>query len=231
SPPESPHEGVEYNYAGKSANSRGRTCTGKTSSRMGCKQRARRISVTSVIRFFWPQRTRRHYWLEKKSSHAEKKLTTVRGNQGLAQAEAAIAARHFGVGENLQTFGFESALQVFNQKNILEGAAAQTNIIEAGPPVDEFCCPCQHIHKPLMEAPADHARRHRAFQVVHGGHKQRKSIDYPAAAVGSNLKWVAGVITLARDGRFEFDGRLGLVIDPFPNSRQRRHGIKQAAAA
>src|SRR5208282_4247900 len=42
SPPESPHEGVEYNYAGKSANSRGRTCTGKTSSRMGCKQRTRR---------------------------------------------------------------------------------------------------------------------------------------------------------------------------------------------
>jgi hypothetical protein len=37
-PPESPHEGVEYNYAGKSANSRCRTCTGKTSSLMGCKQ-------------------------------------------------------------------------------------------------------------------------------------------------------------------------------------------------
>jgi hypothetical protein len=38
-PPESPHEGVEYNYAGKSANSRGRTCTGKTGSLMGCEQR------------------------------------------------------------------------------------------------------------------------------------------------------------------------------------------------
>jgi hypothetical protein len=37
----------------------------------------------------------------------------VRGHQSLAQAEAAIAARHFGVGENVQTFGFESALQVF----------------------------------------------------------------------------------------------------------------------
>src|SRR5208337_3327397 len=64
SPPESPHEGVEYNYAGKSANSRGRTCTGKTSSRMGCKQRARRISVTSVIRFFWPSsREEAHHML------------------------------------------------------------------------------------------------------------------------------------------------------------------------
>ncbi|MGO9272217.1 MAG: hypothetical protein ACLQOO_18635, partial [Terriglobia bacterium] len=41
SPPESPHEGVEYSYAGKSANSRGRTCTGKTSSIMGCEQRHR----------------------------------------------------------------------------------------------------------------------------------------------------------------------------------------------
>jgi hypothetical protein len=41
-PPESPHEGVEYNYAGKSANSRGRTCTGKTGSLMGCEQRTRR---------------------------------------------------------------------------------------------------------------------------------------------------------------------------------------------
>ena len=39
SPPESPHEGVEYNYAGKSANSRGRTCTGRTSSIMGCELR------------------------------------------------------------------------------------------------------------------------------------------------------------------------------------------------
>ena len=41
---ESPPEGVEYNYAGKSANSRGRTCTGKTGSLMGCKQRSRRIA-------------------------------------------------------------------------------------------------------------------------------------------------------------------------------------------
>jgi hypothetical protein len=37
----------------------------------------------------------------------------MRGNQGLAQAEAAVAARHFGVGENLQTFGFELSLQLF----------------------------------------------------------------------------------------------------------------------
>jgi len=41
-PPESPHEGVEYHYAGKSANSRSRTYTGKTSSIMGCKQSAQR---------------------------------------------------------------------------------------------------------------------------------------------------------------------------------------------
>ena len=45
-PLESPHEGVEYNYAGKSANSRGRTCTGKTGSRMGCEQRARRRTTS-----------------------------------------------------------------------------------------------------------------------------------------------------------------------------------------
>jgi hypothetical protein len=32
--------------------------------------------VTSVLRFFWPRRTRWHYRLEKKSSHAEKKLNT-----------------------------------------------------------------------------------------------------------------------------------------------------------
>jgi hypothetical protein len=44
-PLESPHEGVEYNYAGKSANSRGRTCTGKTGSLMGCKP-SRRIHLT-----------------------------------------------------------------------------------------------------------------------------------------------------------------------------------------
>jgi hypothetical protein len=37
---ESPPEGVEYSYAGKSANSRGRTCTGKTSSLMGCERRS-----------------------------------------------------------------------------------------------------------------------------------------------------------------------------------------------
>lgn len=36
SPPESPQKGVEYNYAGKSANSRDRSFTGKTSSIMGC---------------------------------------------------------------------------------------------------------------------------------------------------------------------------------------------------
>jgi len=36
--PESPQGGVEYNYAGKSANSRSRTCTGKTGSLMGCGQ-------------------------------------------------------------------------------------------------------------------------------------------------------------------------------------------------
>ena len=137
----------------------------------------------------------------------------VRGDEGLAQGEPAVAARHFGVGENVQTFGFEPALQVFKQKNILEGTAAQTNILKAGLPVDEFCCPCQHIHKPLMEAAADDARRHGAIQVVHDGRKQRTGIDYPAAPLWSNLKRVAGDITLARDGRLEFDGRLGLVIE------------------
>ena len=39
---ESPHTGVKYNYAGKSANSRDRICTGKTSSIMGCKRRTQR---------------------------------------------------------------------------------------------------------------------------------------------------------------------------------------------
>ena len=72
----------------------------------------------------------------------------VRGNQGLAQAEAAVAARHFGVGENLQTFGFEPALQVFEQKNILEGAAAQTDIIKTGFCMNKSCCPCQHPRTP-----------------------------------------------------------------------------------
>jgi len=56
-PRESPPEGVEYHYAGKSANSRGRTCTGKTSSLMGCEQRPQRKElqpgsvsfVTSVV--------------------------------------------------------------------------------------------------------------------------------------------------------------------------------------
>ena len=56
----------------------------------------------------------------------------VRRNQGLAQTEAAVAAWHFGMGENLQAFAFEPALQVFKQKNILEGPAAQTNILKAG---------------------------------------------------------------------------------------------------
>ena len=42
SPPESPREGVEYNLAGKSANSRGRTYTGQTSSLMGCEQGAQK---------------------------------------------------------------------------------------------------------------------------------------------------------------------------------------------
>ena len=36
SPPKSPPRDVEYHYAGKSANSRDRTFTGKTSSIMGC---------------------------------------------------------------------------------------------------------------------------------------------------------------------------------------------------
>src|SRR5437764_6317345 len=57
SPPESPHEGVEYNYAGKSANSRGRTCTGRTSSIMGCKQSSRSCSVHSVSK---PERHEGH---------------------------------------------------------------------------------------------------------------------------------------------------------------------------
>ena len=38
SPPESPHRDVEYHYAGKQPTSRGRTCTGKTHSLMGCKR-------------------------------------------------------------------------------------------------------------------------------------------------------------------------------------------------
>ncbi len=38
--PQSPQRDVEYHYAGKSANSRDRTFTGKTSSIMGCKRRA-----------------------------------------------------------------------------------------------------------------------------------------------------------------------------------------------
>jgi len=97
----------------------------------------------------------------------------VRGNQGLAQAEATIAARHFGVGENLQTFGFEPALQVFKQKNILEGAAAETNILKGGLRMNQFCYPRQHIHKPLMEAAADDARRHSAPQIIHQGCKER----------------------------------------------------------
>ena len=42
SPPKSPPRDVEYHYAGKSANSRDRTFTGKTSSIMGCEQRPQR---------------------------------------------------------------------------------------------------------------------------------------------------------------------------------------------
>jgi len=37
-------------------------------------QRALRISVTSVLSFFWPRRTRRHYLREKKPSRADKKF-------------------------------------------------------------------------------------------------------------------------------------------------------------
>src|SRR5262249_2639308 len=38
SPPKSPQRGVEYDYAGKTVNSRDRTFTGKISSLMGCGQ-------------------------------------------------------------------------------------------------------------------------------------------------------------------------------------------------
>ena len=37
-------------------------------------QKARRTSVTSVLSFFWPRRTRRHYLREKKPSRADKKF-------------------------------------------------------------------------------------------------------------------------------------------------------------
>ena len=70
----------------------------------------------------------------------------MRGDQGLAQAEAAVAARHFGVGENLQTFGFELSLQVLKQKNILEGATAETDILKGGLRMNQFCYPRQHIY-------------------------------------------------------------------------------------
>jgi len=47
----------------------------------------------------------------------------VRGDKGLAQAEASIAAWHFKVSENVQAIRFEFSLQVLKQENILEGAA------------------------------------------------------------------------------------------------------------
>jgi hypothetical protein len=37
-------------------------------------QRAQGISVTSVLKLFWARRTRRHYWLGKESSRADKKF-------------------------------------------------------------------------------------------------------------------------------------------------------------
>jgi hypothetical protein len=153
------------------------------------------------------------------------------GDQGLAQAEAAIAARHFGVRENVQAFGFELSLQVLEQENILEGAAAETNILEAGLGSNQLRYPRKHIYKPFMESAAEDARRHATLQVVHQSRKQRSRIDNPAASLGSKLERIAWVCAVAHDGGFEFNGRLGLVIDPLANSCQSRHGIEQAAAA
>ena len=92
--------------------------------------------------------------------------------------------------------------------------------------MNQFHYPCQHVYESLMEAATDDPRRHTAIQVIQQGRKQRSRINNPAAAVSPKLKRVDGAFTLARDGRLEFDGRLGLVIDPLPNSRQRRHCIE-----
>jgi hypothetical protein len=39
-------------------------------------QSTRSISVTSVLKLFWPRRTRGYCWHEEKSSRRERKLTT-----------------------------------------------------------------------------------------------------------------------------------------------------------
>jgi hypothetical protein len=50
--------------------------------------------------------------------------TAVRGDEGLAQAEATITAGDFGVGEYLERGRFEAVAQVLQEETVLEGPAA-----------------------------------------------------------------------------------------------------------
>ena len=48
----------------------------------------------------------------------------VRGDEGLAQAEATITAGDIGLGEYLESIRFEAVAQALHEKMVLEGSAA-----------------------------------------------------------------------------------------------------------
>jgi len=54
----------------------------------------------------------------------------LRGHQGLAQAQATVAAGDFGVRVNLEALGLETGQEALEEIYVVEGAAAEANTIQ-----------------------------------------------------------------------------------------------------
>ena len=116
------------------------------------------------------------------------------------------------MGEDIKPSRFQSRLQIFQQKGILERASREANAVqvrltsklpgEAG----------KNFHKPTMKSGADLRRSNAALEVLDHGIEQRTRLYDPAILCAPQVKWI-GITAIERIRKihFQFDGGLTFI--------------------
>lgn len=82
-----------------------------------------------------------------------------------------------------------------------------------------------------MESVAENAEGDAFAQVLGKCQEHRASVDNPAVALLSNREGITAALFRIFYGRFQFNCRLGFIVDVIANSGHGRDGVKQPASA
>jgi len=135
------------------------------------------------------------------------------------------------VSEDLEALCLQALLKVLGEEAVLERPPTEANPVEPGSPTHQCRHARQNVHKTQVESLADNTDRDAFGEVLDKRQERRASVDNPTIAIFLNREGVTVALFRPIDGRFQFNGRLGFLVDVLANSGQGRDGVKQPASA